>query len=136
MCYAAWGNVITVFVVVSRPPASPLPGFKAVIASTVPLGGGLSSSASLEVAMYTFLQQLIEYVDKAHQHMMDTGTLYCRPHRTAQNKTVLWFKTGCKYSGFKGWSIVNMDLSCTDAGTRAKGEERPQEQQTKFFGKV
>ena len=23
---------------------------------------------------YTFLQQLIEYVDKAHQHMMDTGT--------------------------------------------------------------
>ena len=85
---------------------------------------------------YTFLQQLIEYVDKAHQHMMDTGTLYCRPHRTAQNKTVLWFKTGCKYSGFKGWSIVNMDLSCTDAGTRAKGEERPQEQQTKFFGKV
>ncbi|XP_030196348.1 ryanodine receptor 2 isoform X3 [Gadus morhua] len=44
---------------------------------------------------YTFLQQLIEYVDKAHQHMMDA-----------------------------------------DAGTRAKGEECPQEQQTKFFGKV
>ncbi|KAM3591939.1 uncharacterized protein V6R79_009769 [Siganus canaliculatus] len=36
----------------------PLPGFKAVIASSVPLGGGLSSSASLEVAFYTFLQQL------------------------------------------------------------------------------
>uniref|UniRef100_A0A672M6V8 Galactokinase 1 n=1 Tax=Sinocyclocheilus grahami TaxID=75366 RepID=A0A672M6V8_SINGR len=30
----------------------------AVIASSVPLGGGLSSSASLEVAVYTFLQQL------------------------------------------------------------------------------
>ncbi|XP_043940871.1 galactokinase [Protopterus annectens] len=33
-------------------------GFKAVITSNVPLGGGLSSSASLEVAMYTFLQQI------------------------------------------------------------------------------
>ncbi|KAM5135481.1 galactokinase [Mantella aurantiaca] len=38
--------------------AGPLPGFNAVITTSVPLGGGLSSSASLEVAMYTFLQQL------------------------------------------------------------------------------
>lgn len=38
--------------------APPVPGFKAVICSSVPLGGGLSSSASLEVAVYTFLQQL------------------------------------------------------------------------------
>lgn len=38
--------------------ASPVPGFSAVIASSVPLGGGLSSSASLEVAFYTFLQQI------------------------------------------------------------------------------
>ncbi|XP_074870266.1 galactokinase isoform X1 [Carettochelys insculpta] len=38
--------------------AGPLPGFNAVIASNVPLGGGLSSSASLEVATYTFLQHL------------------------------------------------------------------------------
>lgn len=38
--------------------ASPVPGFSAVIVSSVPLGGGLSSSASLEVAFYTFLQQL------------------------------------------------------------------------------
>lgn len=36
----------------------PLPPFKAAIATSVPLGGGLSSSASLEVAMYTFLEQL------------------------------------------------------------------------------
>lgn len=33
-------------------------GFSAVIASDIPLGGGLSSSAALEVAAYTFLQQL------------------------------------------------------------------------------
>ncbi|KFR17454.1 Galactokinase, partial [Opisthocomus hoazin] len=36
----------------------PVPGFSAVIASDIPLGGGLSSSAALEVAAYTFLQQL------------------------------------------------------------------------------
>ncbi|XP_051912430.1 galactokinase-like isoform X1 [Hippocampus zosterae] len=38
--------------------AHPLPGFKAVVVSSVTLGAGLSSSASLEVAFYTFLQQL------------------------------------------------------------------------------
>lgn len=36
----------------------PIPGFNAVIISSVPLGGGLSSSASLEVAVYTFLEAL------------------------------------------------------------------------------
>ncbi len=33
-------------------------GFDAAIVSTVPLGGGISSSASLEVAFYTFLEAL------------------------------------------------------------------------------
>ncbi|KAG2460771.1 galactokinase [Polypterus senegalus] len=51
-----WANYVKGVVQYYR--AGPLPGFKAVIASNVPLGGGLSSSASLEVAMYTFLQQL------------------------------------------------------------------------------
>ncbi|NWR78696.1 GALK1 Galactokinase, partial [Centropus unirufus] len=36
----------------------PVPGFSAAIATDLPLGGGLSSSAALEVATYTFLQQL------------------------------------------------------------------------------
>lgn len=35
-----------------------VPGFDAVILTTVPMGGGLSSSASLEVATYTFLEAL------------------------------------------------------------------------------
>lgn len=35
-----------------------VPGFNAVIHSNVPVGGGLSSSAALEVATITFLQQL------------------------------------------------------------------------------
>ena len=37
---------------------APVPGFKALIMTSVPIGGGVSSSASLEVAMYTFLEQL------------------------------------------------------------------------------
>ncbi|XP_071780785.1 galactokinase [Centroberyx gerrardi] len=52
----SWANYVKGVVQHYRAP--PVPGFRAVIASTVPLGGGLSSSASLEVAFYTFLQQL------------------------------------------------------------------------------
>lgn len=33
-------------------------GFDAIIVSSVPLGGGLSSSAALEVATYSFLEGL------------------------------------------------------------------------------
>ncbi|XP_078426973.1 galactokinase [Cetorhinus maximus] len=51
-----WANYVKG--VIQHYRAGPLPGFKAVMASNVPLGGGLSSSASLEVAMYTFLQQI------------------------------------------------------------------------------
>ena len=35
-----------------------IPAFKAVVATSVPLGGGLSSSAALEVATYKFIEQL------------------------------------------------------------------------------
>ncbi|KAJ8399766.1 hypothetical protein AAFF_G00408710 [Aldrovandia affinis] len=52
----SWANYIKG--VVQHYRAQPLPGFRAVVVSSVPLGGGLSSSASLEVAVYTFLQQL------------------------------------------------------------------------------
>ncbi|XP_020495609.2 galactokinase [Labrus bergylta] len=52
----SWANYVKG--VIQHYRASPVPGFRAVIASSVPLGGGLSSSASLEVAFYTFLQQL------------------------------------------------------------------------------
>lgn len=43
-----------------------MPGFSAVMASDIPLGGGLSSSAALEVATYTFLQQLCPGKAAAH----------------------------------------------------------------------
>ncbi|XP_065591313.1 galactokinase isoform X2 [Cyrtonyx montezumae] len=51
-----WANYVKG--VIQHYRGGPVPGFNAVIASDVPLGGGLSSSASLEVATYTFLQQL------------------------------------------------------------------------------
>lgn len=51
-----WANYV--MGVIHHYRARPIPGFRAVVASSVPLGGGLSSSASLEVAFYTFLQQL------------------------------------------------------------------------------
>lgn len=34
------------------------PAFQAIIVSSVPTGGGLSSSAALEVSMYTFLDAI------------------------------------------------------------------------------
>nr|XP_002125829.1 galactokinase-like [Ciona intestinalis] len=37
-----------------------IPGFKAVLVNSVPVGGGVSSSASLEVAVYTFLEAITE----------------------------------------------------------------------------
>lgn len=37
-----------------------LPGFDAVIMTNVPIGGGLSSSAALEVATITFAQALLD----------------------------------------------------------------------------
>ncbi|NXF93798.1 GALK1 Galactokinase, partial [Eubucco bourcierii] len=51
-----WANYVKG--VIQHYQGGPVPGFSAVIASDIPLGGGLSSSASLEVATYTFLQQL------------------------------------------------------------------------------
>ena len=35
-----------------------MPSFDAVIVSSVPLGGGLSSSAAIEMATYTFIEAL------------------------------------------------------------------------------
>jgi len=51
----SWANYVK-GVIANFP--GPVPAFDAVIATSVPLGGGLSSSASLEVATYTFLEQL------------------------------------------------------------------------------
>ena len=55
--------------------------FDAVIHSSVPLGGGLSSSASLEVAVYTFLEALNPLVKVSSLTAVTTTVhwfLYCR----------------------------------------------------------
>jgi len=50
---------------------SSVKGFDAVIISTVPIGGGLSSSASLEVSFYTFLENLFVNYAKPVQKALD-----------------------------------------------------------------
>lgn len=54
-CVPKWANYIKGVVALFP---SAVPGFEAIFVSTVPTGGGLSSSASLEVATYTFLEAL------------------------------------------------------------------------------
>lgn len=51
----AWANYVKGVLAMFT---SDVPGFDAIITTSVPLGGGLSSSASLEVAMFTFLETL------------------------------------------------------------------------------
>merc|ERR1719361_2679447 len=52
---SAWANYVKG---VAHHFPQPLKAFEAVIVGSVPLGGGVSSSASLEVAFYTFLEEL------------------------------------------------------------------------------
>lgn len=51
-----WANYVKG--VVANYKGGQVPGFDCVIVSSVPLGGGVSSSASIEVGTYTFLDQL------------------------------------------------------------------------------
>jgi galactokinase len=61
-----------------------VPAFDAVIASCVPLGGGLSSSAALEVATLFFVDQLLGGVSLSRKEK----ALLCQQaeHRYAGNK--------------------------------------------------
>ncbi|XP_037664961.1 galactokinase isoform X1 [Choloepus didactylus] len=71
-----WANYVKG--VIQHYPAAPLPGFSAVVVSSLPLGGGLSSSASLEVATYTFLQQLCPDSPSTSHCAADSGTIAAR----------------------------------------------------------
>lgn len=55
-----WGNYVLGVLAQFLDLTSNLCPFDAVIATEVPLGGGVSSSASLEVAIFSFLEQLME----------------------------------------------------------------------------
>src|SRR3954447_2092943 len=65
----AWSNYVRGVVAGFQQRHPNLPGFDAVIASSVPFGGGLSSSAALEVAAATLLESMgrkkLESIDKA-----------------------------------------------------------------------
>ena len=54
---SAWSNYVIGVVACFKGPLKP---FDAVIKSNVPLGSGLSSSAALEVSVYTFLENLLK----------------------------------------------------------------------------
>lgn len=62
-----WVNIVKG--VMAHYPDKSIPGFEAVIASSVPLGVGLGSTSAMEVAIYTFLEILIntkvEPIEKA-----------------------------------------------------------------------
>ncbi|KAL7989440.1 hypothetical protein Chor_012106 [Crotalus horridus] len=66
---APFRNILDLFHVQQT---GPLPGFDVVIESNVPIGGGLSSSASLEVAVYTFLQQLSSVMSSCYSRSLET----------------------------------------------------------------
>ena len=59
-----------------------VPAFEAVIATSVPLGGGLSSSAALEVATYKFIEQLCPHLGQPN---LKQAALLCQKaeHRYA-----------------------------------------------------
>lgn len=53
-----------------------VPGFNAVIVSTVPVGAGLSSSAALEVATYTFLEAMTGFVSERLEDKVNQNSCY------------------------------------------------------------
>ncbi len=65
----AWSNYVRGVVAGFQQRKVKVPGFEAVVESTVPFGGGLSSSGALEVAAATFLETLdqhpIDPIEKA-----------------------------------------------------------------------
>jgi galactokinase len=61
--------------------------FRALIATSVPIGGGLSSSASIEVAMCTFLEILYknEYAHDLQLSKVEKALLCCKAEQTYAN---------------------------------------------------
>lgn len=55
-----WANYVKGVINIFNDTVTSVPGFNAVIVSSVPVGSGLSSSAALEVATYTFLESITD----------------------------------------------------------------------------
>jgi galactokinase len=84
-----WANyvvgVLALFLERTKPKKK-LP-FRILIATSVPIGGGLSSSASLEVAMCTFLELLYQSSSVNGQQLskVDKALLCCKAEQTYAN---------------------------------------------------
>lgn len=73
----------------------PLPGFDAVVMTNVPIGGGLSSSAALEVATLTFIQALTE--SDGNKNTVDRNTQ--RKPLTQKQQALLCQKAEHEFAG-------------------------------------
>lgn len=84
-----WGNyvvgVLALFLERIKP--NKKRAFRALIATSVPIGGGLSSSASIEVAMCTFLEALYrdEYAQDLQLSKVEKALLCCKAEQTFAN---------------------------------------------------
>lgn len=73
MSFYRWANYVKGVLHCFGESETKLPGFDAVIVTNVPIGGGLSSSAALEVATLTFIRALTEADD--NKSSMERKTL-------------------------------------------------------------
>jgi galactokinase len=84
-----WGNYVigVVSLFLERIKPNKKRSFRAFIATSVPIGGGLSSSASIEVAMCTFLEMLYQnqYANDLQLSKLDKALLCCKAEQTFPN---------------------------------------------------
>ena len=95
-----------------------LPAFNAAIVGSVPLGGGVSSSASVEVATYTMLEELVS--SKAASDK--SKALACQSAEHSHAGLYLSFgfccNSGSPFSNLYGLQIVGYEsVLLTDWGT-------------------
>ncbi|CAF3401066.1 unnamed protein product [Rotaria sp. Silwood1] len=84
-----WGNYVVgvLALFLERIKANKKKPFRALISTSVPIGGGLSSSASIEVAMCTFLEILYqdEYAHDLQLTNIEKALLCCKAEQTYAN---------------------------------------------------
>ena len=114
-----WGNyvigVLALFLERIKPNRK-LP-FRAIIATSVPIGGGLSSSASIEVAMCTFLEILYQdqYAHDLQLSKVDKALLCCKAEQTFANVPCGVMDQYASCMGQSGHAIL---IDCHDNSSR------------------
>lgn len=114
-----WGNyvvgVLALFLERIKPNKK-LP-FRVIIATSVPIGGGLSSSASIEVAMCTFLEILYQnqYAHDLQLSKVDKALLCCKAEQTFANVPCGVMDQYASCMGQTGHAIL---IDCHDNSSR------------------